>query len=98
MRIVSKFIFICNACFVGAVCLRYVAFNKINLTKSNEALDFNPFGSSIVVLGYAAILMNFLFLLTFLFYKTFKKNMDVSSWLMLTSFLFFIAQIIYFFF
>ena len=67
MRFFSKFIFICNCCFVISVIMRYVEIRNSAAGKDVNVIGFQPLQSSLIVLGYGAVIFNFLFLLTCLF-------------------------------
>jgi hypothetical protein len=113
MRFFSKITFICNCCFVAAVILRWVEnANKKNADFSG-AIKLQPLESTLVVLGYGAIFVNLLFLISQLFVKrttakpasvvqqaamTVNVKKMVPRWLIWINLLFFIAQIYYFFF
>jgi hypothetical protein len=75
MRFFSKIVFCCNLCFVAAGILRWV--ENMNKAKGvfTGAIKLQPLESTIVVLGYGAILINFifnLFVLLLLFSKKVK--------------------------
>ena len=97
MRFFSKLTFVCNLCFIIAVILRWVENSNKKKGAFDGAIQLQPLESTLVVLGYGAILVNFLFLLCFLFLVAFKIKQAVPRWLIWANFLFFIAQFIYFF-
>jgi hypothetical protein len=98
MKFFSKFVFICNACFLIAVVLRFVEFGVSSAISNNtNAIKFQPLESTIVVLGYGAILVNFIFLLFCAFSGIFKITIQVPSWMKIISAVFFIIQVVYFF-
>ena len=96
-----------------AVILRWVENANKKNTDFDGAIQFQPLKSTFVVLGYGAIFVNVLFLISYLFVKLFFKkpvklqlqtlkpvvvkqsNINALIWI---NFLFFIAQIYYFFF
>jgi hypothetical protein len=98
MKFFAKLVFICNCCFVIAVILRLVE----NAHKTNTIFTGNikiqPLESLLVILGYGAIYINFIFNLFLLIMFASGKKSSVSYWLKVTNFLFLIAQIYYFFF
>ena len=113
MRFFSKITFICNCCFVVAVILRWVENTNKKNTDFDGAIQLQPLKSTFVVLGYGAIFVNVLFLISYLFVKLFfKKPVKVQQQILLPkavkhpninaliwiNFLFFMAQIYYFFF
>ena len=97
-RFCSKLIFICNCCFIAAVILRWV--ENVNKQKGNfsGAIKLQPLESTIVILGYSAIIFNFIFNLTILVFLVLKKNLPVTGWLIWFNFLILIVQVYYFFF
>ena len=95
MRFFSRVVFICNCCFLLAVSIRYLSFSMKNQT-SSEALGFNSLTSTVIILGYGAILLNLLFLSSGLIHQIAKKNIDSEKWLILSSLIFFLLQLYYF--
>jgi hypothetical protein len=113
MRFFSKITFVCNCCFVAAVILRWVENANKQKADFSGAIKLQPLESTLVVLGYGAIFVNLLFLITHLFVKFYTRKpvalqqqsaiavtvkKVIPAWLIWTNFLFFIAQIYYFFF
>ena len=99
MRFFSKIVFICNCCFIAAVILRFVENANKKKGNFNGNIILQPLKSTIVVLGYGAIFINLVFNLFVLVLLTQKKlDIKISTWLIWTSFIFFIIQIYYFFF
>jgi hypothetical protein len=98
MRFFSRFVFICNICFVAAAILRWV--ENVNKIKGvfTGALKLQPLESTIVILGYGAIVINFFFNLFVLFLLATKRGLPVGKWLIWVNFLFLIVQVYYFFF
>ncbi len=95
MRFFSKIVFICNSCFILAVSLRYFYVN-MNKVVSKEALGFNSLTSTVIILGYGAVFLNFLFLSSCLFHRIAKKNIESEKWLILSSLILFLLQLYYF--
>lgn len=98
MKFFSKIVFFCNLCFVASVILRFVE----NAKKKDETFDglvlLKPVESTLVVLGYGAIIVNALFLLLYFFLKTIKKSKQIPQWIVLCNLVFFLVQVYYFFF
>jgi hypothetical protein len=86
---------IVNICFWIMAVMRYIEINKIST--STEALISNPVQSSIVVLGFIAIAVNFLFLLICSIKKMTGKTLDISKWTMAFHIVTFFAQLSYHF-
>lgn len=98
MKFFSKIVFICNLCFLASVILRLVE----NAKKKNETFDglvlLKPLESTLVVLGYSAIIINGLFLAVYFFLWAAKKNKQIPHWIVLCNLVFFLLQVYYFFF
>lgn len=90
--------FICNLCFLATVILRLVE----NARKKDETFDglimLKPLESTLVVLGYSAIIINLLFLVMYFFLRLAKKNKQIPQWIVLCNLVFFLLQVYYFFF
>jgi hypothetical protein len=65
MRTLTKFAFICNLCFWGTIVMQYVNASNPGTRSNWTQLGFQPFQSSVIVLGYTAVLINLLFFSTF---------------------------------
>jgi hypothetical protein len=98
LRFFSKIVFICNLCFIAAVILRWV--ENANKTKGNfdGAIKLQPLESTIVVLGYGAIIFNLVFNITILSFLLLRKDSQVQKWLIWFNFLILLIQVYYFFF
>jgi hypothetical protein len=98
MKFFSKIVFICNLCFVAAVILRLVENAKKKDDNFDGLLLLKPLESTLVVLGYGAIIINALFLLLYFFLKAIKKNKQIPQWIVWCNLVFFLLQVYYFFF
>jgi hypothetical protein len=98
LRFFSKIVFICNLCFIAAVILRWV--ENMNKQKGDfsGAIKLQPLESTIVVLGYGAIIINFIFNLLLLVILVLKKEKKIEAWLIWFNFLILLVQVYYFFF
>ena len=96
MRFFSKIVFICNICFIASVILRYIEINADKAGKNPNVLGFQPLESTLIILGYGAVIFNFIFLLSYLIAYLFKKGMSVSKWMLLFNLVLFFIQLIYF--
>ena len=96
MRFFAKIIFICNICFIAAVIFRYIEINADKAGKNPNVLGFQPVESTLIILGYGAVIFNFIFLLSYLIAYLFKKGMSVPKWMLLFNLVLFFIQIIYF--
>jgi hypothetical protein len=98
MRIFSKFIFLCNLCFVAAVVLRFVENANKKIGNVNSIIKLQPLQNTLVVLGYGAIVFNLLYHLILLISFTTKSSNTLPKWVIWSNFLFLIIQVYYFFF
>lgn len=98
LRFFSKIVFICNLCFIAAVILRWV--ENANKKKGNfdGVIKLQPLESTIVVLGYGAIIFNLVLNITFLSLFLLKKDIQVQKWIVWFNFLILVLQVYYFFF
>ena len=98
MKLFSKFVFICNLCFLATAILRYVELGNDHLSKNIDAISFQPLKSSLIVLGYSALLFNLIFFLMFILLKTIGKTTKVSTWLIVVNSVMLFVEMVYFFF
>jgi len=98
MRFFIKFVVICNGCFILSVILRYIELSKRIKGDMNGAISYQPLESTVVVLGYGAILVNSLFFLISLFYLFSGKIKIIADWMLLFNLIMLILQMYYFFF
>lgn len=96
MRFFSKIIFICNICFIAAVIFRYIEINADKAGKNPNVLGFQPLESTLIILGYGAVIFNLIFLFSYLIAYLFKKGMSVPKWILLFNLILFFVQLIYF--
>jgi hypothetical protein len=98
MRLFSKFTFLCNACFILAIILRWIEISKHSMGNYSGAIPFQPLESTLVILGYGAIFVNFLFLCSMVYRIAIKKNKLIPAWLVYFNLLIFPVQVYFFFF
>jgi hypothetical protein len=98
MKIFSKFVFICNLCFVASVILRLMENAKKKTGSFDGQILLKPLESTLVVLGYGAIFINLFFLLVFLYGFITKKIEQIPKWIVIVNLVFFPIQVYYFFF
>ena len=97
MRLFSRLVFICNICFILSVILRLVELSKRTRGDYSSALGFQPLESTLVILGYGAIFLNFIFVLMAIYRLVTKKLMG-PRWLVLFNIIMFPLQFYYFFY
>jgi len=98
MKLFSKFIFICNLCFLATAILRYIEIGNDSVSKNIDAISFQPLKSSLIVLGYSALLFNLIFFLLFIFLKSIGKKPSVNSWLIIVNAVMLFVELFYFLF
>ena len=98
LRFFSKIVFICNLCFIAAVILRWVENANKQKGDFSGVIKLQPLESTIVVLGYGAIIINFIFNLVLLGMLLIKKEQQLPKWLIWFNFLILVTQVYYFFF
>ena len=98
MRFFSKITFICNACFLVAIILRWVEINRRATGNFNGAIKFQPLEASVVILGYGAIFINVIFLVFCMISLLRKRIGLMPRWIVLTNALIFPLQVYFFFF
>ena len=96
MRFFSKIVLICNICFISSVILRYVEMADQKNERLADVLKYQPLASTIVVLGYGAIIINFVFNLVVLMMLILKAINPAPKWIIWFNFLLLIIQIYYF--
>lgn len=98
MRFFSRIVFICNVCFIIAVVLRFVELSKRAKGNFDSAIPFQPLESTLVILGYGAILLNALFLILSVYWMLTKKIKGIPRWIVFINLLVFPLQVYYHFF
>lgn len=94
----SKFTFICNISFVV-----FMIFNKIDAKKAivggkDTVVAIPFFKDLIIILGFSAIIINFLMCLVYLVTILVKKSAVIMpKWLAITNFIFLIVEFYFFF-
>jgi hypothetical protein len=98
LRFFSKITFICNLCFIAAVVLRRIELVQHQKGNFSGALQLQPLESTIVVLGYGAIVLNFIFNIIVAALLLLKRNVAVAKWIVVFNMLLLLLQVYYFFF
>jgi hypothetical protein len=89
---------ICNICFLIAVVLRYVEMTRRAKGNFNGAIPFQPLESSLVILGYGAIFVNFIFVLLTVYWILARKIKLIPAWILIFNLIIFPLQVYFFFF
>lgn len=96
MRFFARLVAICNVCFIITVVMRYIEMNTAN--NSGETVTRLPFvQNTLVVLGYSAIVLNFIFLLLTVYLLLAKRINRVPRSLLIFNLIVFACQIIFHF-
>ena len=96
MRFFARLVAICNLCFIVTVVMRYIENDTAN--KTGAELTKLPFiQNTLVVLGYSAIIMNFIFLLVFFYLLLTKRLVRVPRFLLIFNLVVLAWQIIFHF-
>ncbi len=101
MRFFSKIVFVFNVCFLIGIPLRLVEMSRKAADPKapfNGVLGFQPLESTLVILGYSAIYINFVFLIFCAWWFVTKKIDLLPKWLVWFNLIMFAAQVYYFFF
>lgn len=96
MRFFTRLVAICNICFIVTVIMRYI--ERGNVDEKGEALTRLPFiQNTLVVLGYSAIVMNFIFVLIIVYLLITKKLSRIPKLLLIFNLILLAWQIIFHF-
>lgn len=101
MRFFSKIVFVFNACFLISIPLRLMEMSRKEADPKmpfNGLLGFQPLESTLVILGYSAIFINFVFVVICAWWFVSKKIGLLPQWLVWFNLIMFAAQVYYFFF
>lgn len=97
MRFFARFTFICNVCFIIAVILRAVELSRKTTGNFSGAIKFQPLEATLVILGYGAIFVNFVFLLLLVYLGISRKLNSLPAWIWVFNLLIFPFQFYFFF-
>lgn len=98
MRFFSRIVLICNICFIIAAILWWIESNRRTRGNYDGVIRFQPLESTLVILGYGAILVNFVFVVFSLVLMLRKKINVVPRWIVIFNLLMFPLQVYYHFF
>ncbi len=97
MRFYSRFVFICNICFILAVLIWWMEQNRRKQGNFDGLIGFQPLEATLVILGYGAILFNFIFLMIAFYGFLTRKKQAVPGWVAIINLCIFPLQVYYFF-
>lgn len=96
MKFFSKVVFLCNLCFVAFVVLRQLEKGRDIAGNKEAVIPLPALEGTLVVLGVASILINFIFIIVCGIFLLVKKQIPVAKWLLWVNLLFLLLQFIYF--
>lgn len=97
MKVFNKLVFICNiACIVTAI-LRLVEIQRKASGTNGHLTALPPIEGIVAILGYGAIFINFIFVLTFIILSLKGKKIQ-PGWITWFNVIMFPVQVWYFFF
>jgi len=96
MRFFSKITCICNVCFLLSIVLRIVENLHQQKGNFNGAIKLQPLESTVVVLGYGAVFINFIFFAISLYWILSGRVKQLPLWIVFFNLVLFPVQVIYF--
>ena len=98
MRFFSKLTFICNCCFLAYVVLWYFEVHSHQRGHEGQVIQLPWLESSLVILGYLAIIVNVFFLLICLIFTSLKVKLKVPGWIIIFNGILLCGQVYFHFF
>jgi hypothetical protein len=98
MRLFSKIAFLFNVSFLVTVVFWYI--EKHSQHEGGTAMQIMPlswYKSTLVTLGYTAIIVNALFLLLAFIFYSFKANIKIPRWIIIFNIIVFCGQVYFHF-
>ena len=96
MRFFSRLVAICNLCFIITVIMRYIEQGNVKRT-GGEVSRLPMIQNTLVVLGYSAIILNFIFVLITIYLLVAKRLDRVPRLVLIFNLVVFAWQIIFHF-
>ena len=96
MRFFSKFVFICNLCFIVTVVMHFAELNNKAKGKTDVAIPLPFVEGSMAVLGLISLLVNALFCFFVLISLVAKSQRQVPRWMIIFNFIALLAEIYWF--
>ena len=97
-KFLSRFTFICNIAFLLFVFFRWMESKKTVTGSPDRVLAIPFFKDLVIILGVSAIVINLLMIIFYLLIVLRGKFKQVPVWLPVINCMFFMLQVIYFFF
>jgi hypothetical protein len=99
MRIFSRFVFLCNVCFLISLVFRLVEIGMKKGGNNNAAIPLPFLEGSIVILGFVvAVIFNAAFVFIMLYRKSIRRPLTVGGFLLWFNLILFPIEIWYLFF
>ena len=98
MRVFSKFTVLCNCCFLITVVMWYIEMHKHRQSQEGLVIQLPWLESTLVILGYGAIIVNVLFLLIYMIFSSFKVKTTVPGWMIVFNVILLCCQVYFHFF
>lgn len=98
MRFFSKLAVLCNVCFLFAVVFWYIEMHKKQEGADVRVIPLPWLESTLVILGYGAIIVNLLFLLIYFIIVSLKVNVKIPKWMIIFNVILFCCQVYFHFF
>ena len=98
MRLFSRFVFICNSCFLIAILLRFAEISNKAQGNYDLPLDAQPVIATVLVLYFISVFLNALFL-SFVLYAWYAGKIGLfPKWIWIFNVLLFPFQLYYIFY
>ena len=97
MKIFSKFVFICNLCFIVSVVMHFVHLSYTAKGKIDAAFPLPFVEGTMAVLGLLSLLVNAIFCCIVLGLLVAKKQQQIPRWIIVFNFILLLAEIYWYF-
>jgi hypothetical protein len=93
----SRFTFICNICFLIFILINRLEAKKPVAATPGAVLPLPFFKDLVIILGFSAIVINFLMCIVYAVVLIAKKTLPLPKWLPPVNFIFLLIQFYFFF-
>ncbi|GAB2819834.1 hypothetical protein [Ferruginibacter profundus] len=97
MKFFSKFVLLCNLCFIVTVVMHFVELHDKVKGKSDVAVPLQFVEGTMAVLGLISIMVNAVFCLIVLGLMAAKKIQQIPLWIVVFNFIALLAEIYWYF-
>ncbi|MBX2888068.1 MAG: hypothetical protein KF829_05400 [Ferruginibacter sp.] len=94
MKMFARIAVLCNLAFVLSVIMRFLESKNYH---PDNIIPYTNIRNTIIIMGYGAIVVNFLFFSSLLFLLMVRKKLNLPLFYMVCNGVVFISQVIYFF-